>query len=244
MTGLWTGGDHRSVDMSKKVLTGGCEYNGQLIEPGEIICDGNVQKQCRETDGGYALVPTGESCSSQGPLSVAHTLKIEHATDHGHMDMSTSKLFPKDVIAAAQMAQAQTGCLASVSLAQWAQESGFGKYQLHANNPFGMKWHKGSKYGYVSVLTKEWENGHYVTVPARFIAFPSIESAFLEHGKMLMDPQGPYKSAIQYKADWRRFIETIAPIYATDPNYALHLISIVLSFGLAQYDNAVQTMKQ
>jgi flagellum-specific peptidoglycan hydrolase FlgJ len=146
------------------------------------------------------------------------------------------RLFPDDVVKAAQTAQKSTGCLASVSLAQWAQESGFGKYQLHANNPFGMKWYRGSKYGYVTVSTKEWIKGHYQTVEARFIAFPSLATAFMEHGKLLMNPKGPYKAALPYKSDWKHFILTIGSIYATDPNYSKSLVSLVTSYHLYDFD--------
>lgn len=147
-----------------------------------------------------------------------------------------SPLFPDDVVVAAQNAQKATGCLASVTLAQWAQESGFGKFQMHANNPFGIKWYEGCKYGFVSVPTREFLKGQWVWETAKFVAFPSLQDAFLFHGEILMDPKGPYRSALPLKDDWQKYIQAVAKIYATDPNYAKALISLVQEYGLNRFD--------
>ena len=51
-------------------------------------------------------------------------------------------LFPLPVIAAAQASHAKyfpLGPYASVSLAQWAVESAYGRVMSGANNPFGIK---------------------------------------------------------------------------------------------------------
>ncbi len=160
-------------------------------------------------------------------------------TKPGHTDNRTfnSQLFPAYVIQAAQKSELETGCLASVALAQWAQESGFGKYQLHANNPFGMKWYQGCPFGFVTVMTKEWEVDHFINIEAKFIAFPSLTEAFLAHGKLLMNPNGPYKSALPNKDNWQVFVPAFAHIYATDPHYAQALTNLIKTYHLDSFDN-------
>ena len=83
--------------------------------------------------------------------------------------------------------QKASGILASVSLAQFILESGYGKSELaqNANNCFGMKkslsgntW-GGSAWDGTSIYTKktqEYENGAYVTVTADFRKYPSVEN--------------------------------------------------------------------
>jgi flagellum-specific peptidoglycan hydrolase FlgJ len=149
---------------------------------------------------------------------------------------TTSSGFPPAVIAAAQEAQRLTGCLASVSLAQWALESGWGKYLAGPHNYFGMKWYRGCKYPFAVKHTKEVYKGKWITVEAKFQAFPDDATAFTEHGKLLMRPTGPYRKALPYRMDWREWIMRIAPIYATDPHYADKLISIIITNSLLRHD--------
>lgn len=144
--------------------------------------------------------------------------------------------FPESIIAAAQAAQRETGCLASVSLAQWALESGYGHYPCAPNNYFGMKWYTGCKYSFTIRHTHECYKGKWVTIDARFQSFPSLAVGFAEHAKLLMKFNGPYKKALPFKDNWLKFVQAIAPIYATDNKYAEKLISIVNQHRLWQYD--------
>ncbi|MGH2505840.1 MAG: glycoside hydrolase family 73 protein [Ktedonobacteraceae bacterium] len=152
--------------------------------------------------------------------------------------MGTSK-FSGAIIAAAQEAQRQTKCPASVTLAQWALESGYGKYCSAPNNYFGIKWHSKCSYPSHEVATKECYNGKWVVIQAKFIAFPSLEAACTYHGRLLMSPTGPYKSAIKFAGNWKEFLHAIAHIYATDPKYEEKIASIITSNGLDTYDVAV-----
>ena len=141
--------------------------------------------------------------------------------------------FPKSVVEAAQHAERETGCPSAVTLAQFALESDYGKYDLHAFNYFGIK-----SYGnqpHVTCRTQEYENGHYVTVNANFRKFASPEEAMHVHGYMLMRPDGYYKAA-PFAHDWRAFIKHIAPIYATDKDYSEKLIKIVEDFHLYDFN--------
>jgi flagellum-specific peptidoglycan hydrolase FlgJ len=77
----------------------------------------------------------------------------------------------KVYIDAAQAAQKAYGLPASVSLAQFALESGYGKYDLGVNNFFGIKYGKNVKCdGFVEKQTKEFIKGKDIGKPSR--AFP------------------------------------------------------------------------
>jgi len=62
------------------------------------------------------------------------------STRGGGARAGTSNTLPPDIIAAAQSSQQKWGIPASVTIAQWALESGWGKYMPpDSNNPFGIK---------------------------------------------------------------------------------------------------------
>lgn len=142
-------------------------------------------------------------------------------------------LFTPEIIAAAKAAHKSTGCPASVTLAQWALESGYGKHLSAPNNYFGIKWHPKCRYPAHEVPTKECYNGKWTVINAKFIAFPTLEAACEYHGKLLMQP--PY-NADPFKSDWKTFLHHIAHIYATDPAYENKIAGIIVANKLSQYD--------
>src|SRR5262249_32080407 len=95
-----------------------------------------------------------------------------------------SSPFPDDIISAAQASRDKWKILASVTLAQWALESAWGrKMPLGSNNPFGIKAASGE--AFVEATTREHINGQDVTITARFRKFGSIAEAFDEHDRLL-----------------------------------------------------------
>ena len=84
-----------------------------------------------------------------------------------------SGFFPPDVIAAAQASHAKWKIPASVTLAQWAWESGWGRHMpAGSNNPFGIKAVKGQPQ--VEASTREVVQGRSVTVSQPFRKFASL----------------------------------------------------------------------
>jgi flagellum-specific peptidoglycan hydrolase FlgJ len=144
-----------------------------------------------------------------------------------------AKLFPESVIQSARESERETGIRTCITLAQWALESGYGKHIPPGSfNPFGIKALKGQPF--VEVPTKEVYNGKWVTIKAKFRKFPSIAEAFKHHGRLLCS--GPYKVAINYRSDWRKFMQRIANIYATDPGYFGKIESIITKYRLDEYN--------
>nr|DAZ09898.1 MAG TPA: Muramidase (flagellum-specific) [Caudoviricetes sp.] len=149
--------------------------------------------------------------------------------------------------------QKASGILASVSLAQFVLESGYGKSELaqNANNCFGMKkslsgntW-SGSAWDGTSVYTKktqEYENGAYVTVTADFRKYPSVEKSIADHSAYLLGAKNGTKlryDGLKECKDYRKAVQIIKNGgYATSPTYVENLCSIIERWNLTQYDAA------
>jgi len=130
---------------------------------------------------------------------------------------------------------------AALIIAQGALESGWGKTtKAMGNNLFGLKadpsWH-----GPTTLQdTKEYVNGQWITVKARFRAYPSIQACLEDHDGFLLQPR--YQNLMG--ADYQIACHLIAAVdhYATDPTYEKQLLDIISEHNLVQYDKEVQTM--
>lgn len=149
--------------------------------------------------------------------------------------------------------QKTSGILASVSMAQFILESGYGKSELaqNANNCFGMKkslsgntW-SGSAWDGSSVYTKktqEYENGQYVTITADFRKYPSVEKSIADHSAYLLGAKNG--SNLRYDGlkgctDYKKAVQIIKDGgYATSPNYVESICNIIERWKLTQYDAA------
>lgn len=135
--------------------------------------------------------------------------------------------FSPDVIRLAQESQAKYGVPASVTLAQYATESGYGKSWLaqNANNYFGMIASKSS-------TNKIYRTDRYWQV------HESMADSFDKHGKLLAGPT--YSGATAGVTDAYAYIDAIAPIYApeSDGNTGIAALwkTIIRQNNLTQYD--------
>ena len=135
--------------------------------------------------------------------------------------------FSSEAIKLAQLTEQKYGVPASVTLAQYALESGYGTSGLAttANNYFGIT----GKY-----------NGQFVVRNGRnWRKYSSMEESFDDHGRLLSS--GRYANATKGVTTSSGFIDAIAEIYApaSDGNndYAGTLKKIVQQYNLTQYDN-------
>lgn len=136
-------------------------------------------------------------------------------------------------IAAACAASAKWKIPASVQLAQWVLESGWGKHTSAPHNYFGIKALAGQPS--VTVPTKEFLNGKWVTVQAAFRSFANDTEAFDAHAKLLATGK-PYAKARTALPDPFAFANALTGVYATDPKYGALLGSIIRGSNLTQYD--------
>jgi hypothetical protein len=142
--------------------------------------------------------------------------------------------FPPDIIAAAQASHTTWKIPASVTLAQWAIESNWGRAMPKgSNNPFGIK--AVGNQPYVEAHTREVINGKDVTIVARFRAFDSMNDAFDQHGRLLATAK-PYAHARTVVDNPDAFADALTGVYATDPRYGSVLKSAMTKYNLYQYD--------
>lgn len=126
--------------------------------------------------------------------------------------------------------------LPSLTIAQAILESGWGKsgLSLQANNLFGVKAFSYPKY--VTMPTKEFINGKYITINDRFRKYNTWNESIEDHAKFLIDNKR-YKNLIGVK-DYKKACELIQQSgYATEPNYAKLLIQLIEQNQLYKFDN-------
>lgn len=134
-----------------------------------------------------------------------------------------------------------TGVLASITIAQGALESAWG-VSAPGNNLFGIK---GSG---TTQDTKEYINGQWVTIKAGFRAYSDWLGSIQDHSDFLL-VNGRYARAgflDRCKAlDFQGAAKALQVAgYATDPDYAAKLITIITSNNLYKYDQeAIDAMK-
>ena len=150
--------------------------------------------------------------------------------------------------------QKKSGILASVSMAQFILESGYGKSELAlgANNCFGMKkslsgntW-GGSTWDGSSVYTKKTQeqnaDGSYVTITADFRRYSCVEDSIADHSAYLLGARNGNKlryDGLKGCTDYKKAVQIIKDGgYATSLTYVEKLCSIIEKWKLTQYDVA------
>ena len=150
--------------------------------------------------------------------------------------------------------QKKTGILASVALAQFILESGYGKSELaqNANNCFGMKkslsgntWGNSTWDG-VSIYTKKTQeqnpDGSYETITADFRKYPCVEDSIADHSAYLLGAMNGSRKryeGIAGMTDYKAVAQLIKDGgYATSLSYVQNLCGIIERWNLTQYDSA------
>ena len=153
--------------------------------------------------------------------------------------------------------QKKSGILASVSMAQFILESGYGKSELvlGANNCFGMKkslsgntW-SGSVWDGVSIYKKKTQeqkaDGSYVTVTAEFRKYANIDDSIADHSAYLLGAKNGEKfryDGLKGCSDYKKAVQIIKDGgYATSLTYVEKLCSIIEKWKLTQYDVTGET---
>ena len=128
---------------------------------------------------------------------------------------------------------------ASFVVAEAALESGWGTSILtqQAMNLFGVKadqsWHGPT----ISMNTREYLNGQWVVVPALWRKYSDWLGSIDDHAQFLLtNPR--YQPAFAYTTG-ALFAKAVAAAgYATDPQYATKIISIIRAHNLSALDVA------
>lgn len=135
----------------------------------------------------------------------------------------------------AREASRTSGVPASIIIAQAALETGWGRTTIgDAKNLFGIKGTGPA--GSVRVPTREVINGRSVTIMDNFRRYNTWAESIADHGRLLQTSRYAPAMAVRNNPDeFARQLQRCG--YATDPNYANLLISIMRSNNLYQYNN-------
>jgi len=138
------------------------------------------------------------------------------------------------MVGPAQACQRATGIPASLILAQAALESGWG-VRCPGNNLFGIKADKAWKGPTVDVPTHEVIKGKRIAITDKFRAYASWADSMKDHARFFQVNKR-YRDCFKETTGegWARAVAKAG--YATDPNYASLLISIMRGRKMAQYD--------
>ena len=128
-----------------------------------------------------------------------------------------------------------TGLYPSVMLAQAALESNFGESQLSFdyNNYFGIKSH--GHHRSVRLSTTEYYDGDATTIRDYFCVYSSPADCFEDYADLITSNKN-YSDAVGAKSPALAARALQDGGYATDPNYASKVISVINEYNLTRFD--------
>ena len=170
---------------------------------------------------------------------VKWTEKETKSTTSTDQTEQVKKNFIKKVAPIAQAEQKKYHVLASITIAQAALESDWGQSELSQkyNNLFGVK---GTGTNSAEMTTKEYVNGQWITTKASFVVYSSWQASIEAHTKLFVngiDGDANHYQAVLTAQNYQQAAQALQDNgYATDPDYASKLISIIEKYNLDQYD--------
>ena len=127
---------------------------------------------------------------------------------------------------------------ASVCIAQAILESGWGRYCIGQFNYFGRKWHGWGNYVRQQTTEYDYDSCHYITIYDKFQSYSSLEEA-IRDWCILITEEPAYSNALaEWQSNWNveDFVHALAPVYATDPDYAHKIIATINANNLYRFD--------
>ncbi|WP_267200878.1 glycoside hydrolase family 73 protein [Limosilactobacillus kribbianus] len=154
-------------------------------------------------------------------------------------DQETKERFIKQVAPEAQAMQNTYHVYASITIAQAILESQWGTSKLASqyHNLFGIK---GTGANSKELSTKEYVNGKWVVTTGRFRVYDSWSDSIKDHTKLMLtgtDTNQQNYDAVVKATSYQEAAKALQEAgYATDPNYAQKLISVIKTYKLYNYD--------
>ncbi|EJF00547.1 lysozyme [Liquorilactobacillus mali] len=173
--------------------------------------------------------------------------RVEQNNQHAQTSQisdAAKRKFITAILPIAQEQQKQYRILTSITLAQAALESDWGQSQLAAqyHNLFGVK---SSAANAKALTTKEYVNGQWITVTADFAVYTSWTESIEAHTRLFVQGTAWDSQHYQTVLDAGNYKEAAQALqtkgYATDPNYATKLISLIQTYKLNKYDTLSET---
>jgi hypothetical protein len=168
------------------------------------------------------------------------TLLVDHAGTEWPRD--SRGRFLRAIAPAALRAGRDHGIPPSITMAQAALESGWGRSRLARlhHNLFGVK--ATGRQRAVSFPTRE-QTAHGIRIVRQgFRVFESDAASLAHHAHLLSGD--PRYAAAQTATDWPSYLGAIAPVYATDKAYARRIGTIIRRHHLDRWDAVVQSRRK
>lgn len=185
-------------------------------------------------------------------ISITNNIKPLNITGSGgEVKAATSQnaqQFINKAAPAATEASSKYGTYTSVMIAQAAVESGWGQSSLAKepnNNLFGIKGDYNGQS--VSMKTGEYGSNGYYTTTAKFRKYPSYTESFNDNGALIREQMGSYYSGawVENAKNYQEATQNgLQGKYATAPNYASTLNSVIKANNLDQYDPKTTTVNE
>ncbi|UVW27902.1 flagellar assembly peptidoglycan hydrolase FlgJ [Massilia sp. H6] len=171
------------------------------------------------------ILKTGITAPGVAPLPLT--------TASGRVQTPHVRAFQEKLHVHAAEAERATGVPAKFMLGQAALESGWGKRMIrnsdgsNSNNLFGIKAGPGWKGKVATAVTTEFVNGKPQTRVEKFRAYDTPADSFKDYANMLVkNPR--YEKVLASGGDAAAFAQGLQRAgYATDPNYAAKLTSVI-----------------
>ena len=127
---------------------------------------------------------------------------------------------------------------ASVCIAQAILESGWGRYCIGQFNYFGRKWNGWGNYERRQTTEYDYDSCHYVTIYDKFQSYSSLEEAIRDWCVLITEEPAYSNALAEWQQNWNveDFVYALAPVYATDPDYAHKIIATINANNLYRFD--------
>ncbi|WP_202813141.1 LysM peptidoglycan-binding domain-containing protein, partial [Liquorilactobacillus nagelii] len=181
-----------------------------------------------------SLTSSNTTTTTESELKAAIAKIMAENTANYSTEVST---FLNEVITGAINGWTKYKILPSLTVSQAILESGWGTSTLASkdHNLFGIKADSSWTGKTATFYTKEYYNGAYHTVSAKFRAYDSYSDSIVDHDKFLID-NSRYSNLIG-QTNYLTVTSLISKDgYATDPNYTSSLRTIISEYGLTAWD--------
>ena len=127
---------------------------------------------------------------------------------------------------------------ASVCIAQAILESGWGRYCIGQFNYFGRKWNGWGNYERMQTTEYDYDSCRYVTIYDKFQSYSSLEEAIRDWCVLITEEPAYSNALAEWQSNWNveDFVYALAPVYATDPDYAHKIIDTINANNLYRFD--------
>ncbi|EHN58951.1 glycoside hydrolase family 73 protein [Oenococcus kitaharae] len=175
-------------------------------------------------------------------VSVQQHLPGRHAIPKKEKQVLSQQRFIDRVAPYIQKRQRTDHILSSITIAQMILESDWGKSRLAAqyHNYFGVKsWSRNPKKS-VDLQTREFSGNKWVTVTGRFSVYENWQESVRQHNQLFLKGtswnKNQYQDVLKAENYHQAAHALVKNAYATDPDYADKLITLIVKYHLDIYD--------